>query len=48
MEKVSSNFFEITKCLKSLFDNAKIDYLTGENLVKQITTQVEKDFMFVF
>lgn len=42
--KGEQQLFEITKCLKSLFDNAKIDYLTGENLVKQITTQVEKDF----
>ena len=42
--KGGQQLFEITKCLKALFDNYKINYQSGENLVVQIATQSEKDF----
>lgn len=42
--KGEQQLFEITKCLKVLFDNYKINYQSSENLVEQIATQSEKDF----
>lgn len=42
--KGGQQLFEITKCLKALFDNYKINYQSSENLVAQIVTQSEKDF----
>ncbi len=42
--KGEQQLFEISKCLKALFDSYKINYQSGENLVVQIATQSEKDF----
>lgn len=42
--KGGQQLFEITKCLKALFDNYKINYQSSENLISQIATQSEKDF----
>jgi CRISPR-associated protein Cpf1 len=42
--KGEQQLFEITKYLKALFDNYKINYQTSENLVAQIAIQAEKDF----
>lgn len=42
--KGDQQLFEITKCLKSLFDSAKIKYQTSANLIEQIAAQTDKDF----
>lgn len=42
--KGAQQLFEITKCLKNLFERYKIDYTSSHNLIEPLSQQTEKDF----